>query len=446
MSVQGGAQLPRDLASDFAYQEVHACRLQARTNLYGLTIIEDVAADGKRTTHFLVGTHSTDNIKVVCVSVSDSRWSTQEIAFNYIPLDAEVISIDSFQRDGMFIVGVTLVKSVANQPDVFFLNVYGASIAASGKKKRPFDLAALASDCQPISIGYAPFQLTHMAVTDALTGEISMAFVASGSDGRLHLYREDRASHEFFEQPIADHFPALDRLPPSKTTCLALHSTEDGGRLIALGGQDGTLTLISIPVEAADADATTLSVVLDGTISFVSFFSDTRDDFAVPASLAPYLKIDEPQQPQQLHLLVGSALDGAFVYHDVRREGLAACSRLPHSDAFDIVVCGHVAHGHGAGAPEIFVGTYGQELLVYKPAAAAAREYELVARRAFVAPLYQLRSCDVTGDGLDELVVLTLTGVHFLQPDLTAARQRVLKALAAMQDISRMQKQLKLGA
>ena len=47
-------------------------------------------------------------------------------------------------------------------------------------------------------------------------------------------------------------------------------------------------------------------------------------------------------------------------------------------------------------------------------------------KRLFSDPLCSLLTVDLTGDGVLELVVLSLFGVHVLQPDLKAARAKIL--------------------
>lgn len=50
--------------------------------------------------------------------------------------------------------------------------------------------------------------------------------------------------------------------------------------------------------------------------------------------------------------------------------------------------------------------------------------------------MYNVAKVDLTGDGLDEMVVLTMYGVHVLQQDLNAVQieiVRLLESLAAGQ-------------
>lgn len=65
----------------------------------------------------------------------------------------------------------------------------------------------------------------------------------------------------------------------------------------------------------------------------------------------------------------------------------------------------------------LFFGTL-QELLCYKfrpDASGRDGSFQLVWRRSFKSPLLSIIYLDLTGDGLRELAVLTLKGLHILQ-------------------------------
>ncbi|KAG0197533.1 hypothetical protein BGX28_008995 [Mortierella sp. GBA30] len=58
--------------------------------------------------------------------------------------------------------------------------------------------------------------------------------------------------------------------------------------------------------------------------------------------------------------------------------------------------------------------------------------------RRFASPVYGISSADLNDDGLEELVITTLNGVSFFLPDPTAAKQRLARAVARMQEIEQM--------
>jgi len=62
--------------------------------------------------------------------------------------------------------------------------------------------------------------------------------------------------------------------------------------------------------------------------------------------------------------------------------------------------------------PTILLGTYGQELLAYR---FVNESWCLSWQKSFSHPILALDYCDVTGDGVRELVALTTRGVQILQ-------------------------------
>ncbi|MBV95057.1 Sodium/calcium exchanger 2, partial [Eschrichtius robustus] len=129
---------------------------------------------------------------------------------------------------------------------------------------------------------------------------------------------------------------------------------------------------------------------------------------------------DRPQQ-EEYSVLVASMLEPAVVYRDLLSRGLEDQLLLPGSDQFDSVLCGLVTDIDLDGRPEVLVATYGQELLCYKYCSperglpGAQRGFRLLWQRSFSSPLLAMAHVDLTGDGLRELAVVSLKGVHILQ-------------------------------
>lgn len=125
---------------------------------------------------------------------------------------------------------------------------------------------------------------------------------------------------------------------------------------------------------------------------------------------------------------------------DLLCRGLEDQLILPGSDQFDSVLCGLVTDVDLDGRPEVLVATYGQvgpergacplccprspcvtlaprplqELLCYKYYGREAG-FRLLWYRSFPSPLLAMAHVDLTGDGLQELAVVSLKGVHILQ-------------------------------
>ncbi|GAB5591259.1 hypothetical protein Unana1_06159 [Umbelopsis nana] len=87
------------------------------------------------------------------------------------------------------------------------------------------------------------------------------------------------------------------------------------------------------------------------------------------------------------------------------------------------------------GQNEIIIGTYGKQILIYKKA--PPNSYFILWQRQFSYPIYRMVHLDINNDGLDELIVTTMYGVHILQPNLKMARAQLLRVLEFAERIKR---------
>lgn len=171
------------------------------------------------------------------------------------------------------------------------------------------------------------------------------------------------------------------------------------------------------------------TILQDGPISRVIVFSLS----------APEATEDRPPR-EDYSVLVASMLEPAVVYRDLLRRGLEDQLLLPGSDQFDSVLCGLVTDVDLDGRPEVLVATYGQELLCYKYCGLEAG-FRLLWQRSFPSPLLAMAHVDLTGDGLQELAVVSLKGVHILQHSLIQASELVLTRLRHQVEQKRRQPQ-----
>ncbi|XP_041351176.1 KICSTOR complex protein kaptin-like [Gigantopelta aegis] len=198
------------------------------------------------------------------------------------------------------------------------------------------------------------------------------------------------------------------------------------------------------------------------------------------------------------NLVVISALDTAVVYRNMMQSGFTDPLPLPGSDQFDCPMCACIVDIDFDGEHEILIGTYGQELLAYKyvskkhvppekpadfvepasdvidplntpvlkndiqleeipsqtrrnldcvvtgstPDSADGHHddvdrstgFHLLWQRSFPCPVMGIDSLDITGDGIEELIVVTLKGLHILQPDLNEVSELLLERLRSLTD------------
>uniref|UniRef100_A0A673N0Z0 Kaptin (actin binding protein) n=1 Tax=Sinocyclocheilus rhinocerous TaxID=307959 RepID=A0A673N0Z0_9TELE len=337
--------------------------------------------------------------KVVCFRYQDLqkkiRPVAREIQFTYIPVDAEIVSIDAFNKSapkrGM-VVGITFIKDSGDKATPF-LNIY-----CDYEPGSEFNLESIAQSCLNLELQFTPFQLYHTEVHCG-DGSSETVFLLSGHDQRIHLYKENASLHQFEEQPVERLFPELQELP-SNVLWLNVLSIDQNRRLTAFGCQNGSVGL-SLVNQKGPEILQNWRVQHDSPISTVLLF---------------------PLKQETFNLLVTSSIEMAVVYRDVEQYGLSRQLCLAESDQCDAVLCALVVDLDFDGQHELLLGTYGQDLLCYKfhqPTGAFEDKLQLLWRRSFKSPLLSLIYLDLDGDGLRELAVLTLKGLHILQVTIT---------------------------
>ncbi|NWV20199.1 KPTN protein, partial [Origma solitaria] len=277
-----------------------------------------------------------------------------------------------------------------------FLNIY-----CDYEPGSEFDLDSVAQSCLNLELRFTPFQLCHAQVR---VGEhLETVFLLSGNDPGIHLYRENPGSHQFEEQPIQLLFPELQDIPSNVLWLDVQTLPGSGHRLSALGCQSGFVRVARVDQQSR-AVLQRWSLQQDGPISTVLLF---------PLPPEPH---EDPEDCWSL--LVSSALESTVVYRRILRRGLAEPLELPGSCGSDAVLCAKVTDVDFDGAAEILLGTYGQELLCYKyfgPNSGGFGQFLPLWSRRFPSPLLALEPLDLTGDGLREIAVVCLGGLHVLQ-------------------------------
>lgn len=346
------------------------------------------------------------------------RPVAKELQFNYIPVDAEIVSIDTFNKSPPkrgLVVGITFIKDSGDKGSPF-LNIY-----CDYEPGSEYNLDSIAQSCLNLELQFTPFQLCHAEVQ--VGNQLETVFLLSGNDPAIHLYKEDEGLHQFEEQPVENLFPELTDLPSSVLWLDVRSLPGTTRRLSALGCQSGYVRVAHVDQQSREV-LQVWTVLQDGPVSRVILFSLSGPD-------GPG---DRPQREEH-SLLVASMLEPAVVYRDLLGRGLRDQLLLPGSDQFDSVLCGLVTDVDLDGRPEVLVATYGQELLCYKygPPEAESPEAEpgfhLLWQRSFCSPLLAMAHVDLTGDGLQELAVVSLKGVHILQHSLVQASELVLTRL-----------------
>ncbi|XP_062503224.1 KICSTOR complex protein kaptin-like [Corticium candelabrum] len=415
--------------------ESHFVSLPSQTNVYNYTSFE--LGDGNH--KVLVGSLQG---KVTCFEYQAQQPIATDLPFSYIPTDAEIVAIDAFVRppNGV-LVGITLIKQ-DGMDRMQFLNVYGSHT----DPKECFDWTRLVEDFQPCSLDFLPYHLTHAK----LKGD--MVFLLSGGDKKVHLYRlypEDQLNVFREAENLAEFLPEL--CDCDLNTCIMrLDICElDGIRVTAFGCQDGFLCLTKVEATTNQVLQKWQSTQLDGPITSLKLFLENTT-FATGTTEHLYKdQVDQPGKAllrkwKELHLVIGCAIELAVVYRSVMACGLNHPMPLPFSDQFDSVLSVTAADINWDNKNELLIGTYGQRVLVYQfqecdkvigeDGSANLKEYCLLDKFELSYPVYCIDYVDLSGDGMKELTITSLCGIHVFQHDLDLAKEHCRRRLELLEE------------
>lgn len=371
---------------------------------------------------------------------------SKRIQFTYIPAEAEIVSIDAFNRrqygEGL-VIGICFIKDAEGSKPSQFLNIYTATEPGGD-----FHLDSIANGCRDHSLPYFPYQLFHADLF--VDGIHEVAFLLSGSDQSVHLFREDRLIMNlgYSEQPVEIFFPEFAHFNSNVLWMDVRHSADYRQRVSAAGTQNGS-------VKVSVVDATKRQILRswdschDSPITSVKLFARRNDRSDVcRKSWAPLYYADEEndqfpdqikrlvtdneamqnskegEEEEAIHLLVTSALEPTVVYSNVKTNGLEKDVELPESNLFDCVLGSFVGDIDMDGEREISLCTYGQMMLSYKlkfftsslpGRTEEVEEASLIFKSQFAYPLLGMKSVDITGDGIFETILVSVKGLHVLQ-------------------------------
>ncbi|CAL1296195.1 unnamed protein product [Larinioides sclopetarius] len=255
-------------------------------------------------------------------------------------------------------------------------------------------------------------------------GVKEVVWLLSGNDNKIHLYREDKTRQTYYEDLSPSCFPEFSSLN-SLVMWMDFFATSEY-RITALGCKDGFVIVSSVKLPETTLQAS-WRIEHDGPISTVRLFQDSTLE-SMQNGFFSKTKNDD-----KIHLCVGNAIEVSVVYRDILNHGLELTNQelLPESSMYDCVVCSLIADIDMDGKNEVLLGTYGQELLVYKWEVEPGDNgsYKLYHKQMFPHPLLALSYMDIIGDGVKELLVLTTNGLHILQHDLTQVRDICLERM-----------------
>ena len=360
-------------------KEVYLSTLQGQSSIYGCRRVP--SAGPLRPERLLVSTIARD-FRIYSAAGKDVEY--QDFLPFYLPQDCQIISVDLFTygspRPTKFITGVTWLN--INEASYFF-NVYESTLDYE-------NLTCISS----IELdAWVPFYLGNIFHD---TRQASRCFLISGSDCRIHAFAAENdagggAYVEMSEQNTVAKFPEFCVMESIALWLAFTH--KDDFRVTAVAQENGTLLVFVVDVMTSELKEKYVYYE-EGPLTRVMFFENSVDLFCL-ASLAP-----------------------SKVFKNVIDHGLENSALLPLSDEFDVPTCCALADIDFDGRQEILIGTYGEELLVYRQSDENISAWKLQWSKSFNNPIHGVFNLDLTNDGLKELIIVTVKTVIILQHDL----------------------------
>ncbi|XP_039281578.1 KICSTOR complex protein kaptin-like [Nilaparvata lugens] len=299
----------------------------------------------------------------------------KEILFTYIPNGAEIISLDVFNKSTVcddFFIGITIIKPNPDHNNETYLNIYSEQDLDVNPE---LNIESIAQNCLSIDLNFVPYQLYHTQILrqfdDAEPRRETNSFIYYNIDYQFYSRRITAFGCECGHMQIS----VVDTV---QSTILSSHVTQF----------EGSVSRVQLFNLCNYVNLPALDLISDKHRK-----QETKDEMAI-------------------NVVVTSTLQLSAVFMDIVNQGLNVRCNLEGSDKYDSVLCSCLADVDMDGEVEIIIGTYAQELLMYKY---EADKWELKSRRSLELPIQSLLYVDVTGDGMRELIVLTLGGLHVMQ-------------------------------
>ncbi|KAG2215170.1 hypothetical protein INT46_001446 [Mucor plumbeus] len=348
----------------------------------------------------------------------DGYWNCLCITLGLEAGKSEVIAIDAVESsvDDKISLFVALAVAEKSEEDNEELSLsYSLRIYGNDAETKPFleqALFAIGDSCQIIPLSSAPMQISHVQINN--DGKLQTAFLLTSMDGIIHLYAQSPGTNQFIEMSSSTFFPMMGKISNHRINILFMYILDqpDGKRVICAGGQNGELFLGFYNKKGKELKSHAIRIF--SPITSVLVFQPRASN--------------KTREDDELHLVVTCAIEQAIVYRSIETDGLTTSNTLPLSGNFDSVLCSHVMDVDWDGEKEILIGTYGRQVLIYKQVA-GTQVYTVLWKRQFAYPIYRMTHLDLNRDGLDELIVTTMYGVHIFQPNMKKAREKLLEVL-----------------
>ncbi|PRP80520.1 hypothetical protein PROFUN_11833 [Planoprotostelium fungivorum] len=390
------------------------------------------------------------------------RWNLQSIQLYGIAPEAEIISVTclpesistSMNKGRTPVIALTSILGSEKT-----LHIYGSKNTREHGTVDLCTVFASHEECQTIRLDYFPTQLGHL--TDSSPTFLVGGAIVDGNEvkggnpvGSVHLYEYHPQQRIFVENKLEQEDEMMENLPstPLSFDVKLIKSR----RITAIGCQNGHTQL-----SVTDLSYQSQSILLDGPVPSVRIFETrTQKSFVsldVPSQLGHNTVLSQLDTSvtaavplplfssgEELNLVVADATGRAIIFQDIAKELLKRPRVLPHSMDYDSITCIQLADVDFDGNYELLLGTYGQQVLVYREVdtdtvvvqnhlgdvrETREKEWKLCQRISLPAPVQSMVWTPLVRDGTNLLAVITVNAVHILQPELQKAKEKIIEVI-----------------
>ncbi|XP_030757029.1 KICSTOR complex protein kaptin-like [Sitophilus oryzae] len=357
--------------------------------------------------------------------------TTKEVSFTYIPSGAEIISLDAFNKSSVnneLVIGITIIKN-SNDSNTLetFLNIYSQL-----EDHADFDIENIAQNCLTVELSFIPYKLMHTYLITWKDNKIlskEIVFVLSGSDNLVHIYHENTAEHVYKELDSKERFPEFSKTPSPVVWIDICHINNYTERVTAFGCECGYVKLLKVNT-TSDKLVYNFSTRFGNYISNVYLYlerdSKNSEELAriIPKSILSERKETRPV----LNLVVVNSILPPILFCDVLKYGLSNYVTLPRHDDTTVFTCCIVADIDFDSYKEILVGTSSEQILLYKYDKKETQWF-LEELKFISGPILSMKYIDISGDGVKELVIFSMKGLHILQHDTNNIQRKLCEKI-----------------
>ncbi|RXG69664.1 Kaptin [Armadillidium vulgare] len=324
-----------------------------------------------------------------------------------------------------FNVGLTLLKDGSS--DECFFNVYmDWDVDKSICSGQETSTAGFSST----KLNFIPYVLFPTTLPTAEGDET--VWLISGSDRRIHIYpsvgSQNRLSDDFTAERAFPEFTKVQGI----TLYLDLHYVHQRkSRFTLTSGESGNVHLFNVDVSLPKNPKILSSqkVQFDFPSSAVKLFYAFNKKCDIESELGAE-KIFESKFSDETEplALITTTLESCFIHSAEDLDEPAV--QLSESENFDVVTSCLICDIDFDGINEIVLGTYGQVVLIYKLVEETHHNWEFDKKLFnFHSPVLSLAYEDILGDGIKELIISTMAGVHVYQTDPENAAALIIQRL-----------------